>query len=143
MIVIEAPEGWILDKTHTNPFYFLLAGETYKSARTLMYINVEVMEVSFEQAVQNDIAAFKKGCVNTDIKDQKRTSLLESGCENRTQMFTCNRERNSYVDLVTKIDFNRSLLNIVLSADTTADISRYRKDYDFVLQHLTMIKSKK
>ena len=58
-------------------------------------------------------------------------------------MFTCNGEGNSYVDLVTKIDFNGSLLNIVLSADTTADISHYRKDYDFVLQHLTMIKSKK
>jgi hypothetical protein len=143
MIVVEAPEGWVLDKTHNNPFYFLLDGDTYKSARTLMYINVEALEVPFEQAVQNDITSFKKGCVNADIKDQKRASLLESGCENRTQIFACNRESNSYVDLVTKIDFNGSLLNAVLSGDTTGDISRYRNEYDFLLQHLTMIKSKK
>jgi len=32
------------------------------------------------------------------------------------------------------------LLNIVLSADSASELSCYRKDYDFVLRHLTVVK---
>jgi hypothetical protein len=143
MIVVELPKGWSLDKSRPDLFYILKSGDTYESARTLMYIRVEALQVSLKQAVLNDIASFKSSCERSIIEDLKRPPLLENGCESNTQMFSCKSQKNSFIDLVTKIAFTKSLLNVVLSADKPEDIEKYRRDYDFLLQHLTMIKSQK
>jgi hypothetical protein len=74
------------------------------------------------------------------VQDLKPADLLEQGCERKTQMFSCQKKDGSYIDLVTKIAFRGSLLNVVLSADTATAISRCRNDYDFILKHITMIK---
>ena len=81
MIVIELPKGWILDKSRPDLFYILKSGDTYESARTLMYIRVEALKVSLKQAVLNDVASFKSSCESSIIEDLKRPPLLEDGCE--------------------------------------------------------------
>jgi hypothetical protein len=101
------------------------------------------LNASLKQAVLNDIASYKSSCEKPFIEDLKRASLLENGCENIAQIFSCKKQNNPYVDLVTKIAFTGSLLNIVLSADKREDIEKHRNDYDYLLQHLTMIKSQK
>jgi hypothetical protein len=140
IVVVEPPNGWVLDKTKKNPFYFVKQGENYDSARTLMYIHVERLEASFRSAVQNDAQSFGKGCDFVDIQDFPKTGLLEEGCESKAQMFSCHRQKNPYVDLVTKISIGGLLLNVVLSADNKSQILEYRTDYDFLLRHLTMVK---
>jgi len=142
MIAVELPDGWLLDGKYKNPYYFLLEGDSYESEHTLIYIIVEALKVSFEQSIEADIALYKKNCKELNIQYLQSESLLEQGCENRTQIFTCNEQQNSYVDLVTNINFNGLLLHVVLSADTSDEITRYRNDYDFLLKHLTVIKLK-
>jgi hypothetical protein len=140
IIVVQLPWGWVRDKTQNWPFYFVRRGENYSNARTLMYIVVEPLEVSFERAVENDIQYLQKRCEKLVVQDLKPADLLEQGCERKTQMFSCQKKDGSYIDLVTKIAFRGSLLNVVLSADTATAISRCRNDYDFILKHITMIK---
>jgi len=54
-------------------------------------------------------------------------------------MFLCDRKQKPYVDLATKISIGGLLVNVVLSADATAEIEKYRKDYEFLLKHLTIV----
>jgi len=140
IVAVELPDGWIFDANRKGVFYFLKRGEDYKSARTLMYVNVEKLEGPLDGAVQRDKQAFQKNCGATEVKDLARPALLERGCESRTQLFSCQRKQNPYVDLVTKISIDGLLLNVVLSADSATEISGYRRDYDFVLAHLTVVK---
>lgn len=140
IVVVELPSGWVLDKTKNGPFYFVRNGENYNTARTLMYINVERLEVPFRRAIQNDSESFKNSCGQADIQDLAKADLLEQGCESKTQLFSCHREKNPYVDLVTKISIGGSLLNVVLSADNTSQASQFGRDYEYVLKHLTMVK---
>jgi len=142
-VAVELPEGWVLDRNRNGAFYFLKRGESYQSARTLMYVNVEALDKSLENAIRKDTQSFQKNCHPSEIKDLAKPRLLEEGCESKTQMFSCRREQNPYVDLVTKISIDNLLLNVVLSADDAGEISRYRKDYDSVLMHLTVVKSER
>jgi hypothetical protein len=140
IVAVELPDGWVLDANRKGVFYFLKRREDYNSARTLMYVNVEKREGSLERAVQKDRQSFQKNCDATEVRDLAKPGLLEQGCECRTQLFSCQRKQNPYVDLVTKISIDGLLLNVVLSADSASELSSYRKDYDFVLRHLTVVK---
>lgn len=140
IVVVQPPSGWFLDKTRNGPFYFIKRGENYSSARTLMYINVEHLDVPLQTAVHNDARSFKEKCKGAEIEDRPNSQLLEQGCASKTQLFSCRRTQNAYVDLVTKIAINGFLLNVVLSTDTAPEISKYGEDYKFLLKHLTMIK---
>jgi len=140
IVVVELPTGWALDKAKNGPFYFVRNGENYNSARTLMYINVERLEVPLPRAIQNDFESFRTSCQPSAIQDLAKPGLLEQGCESKTQLFSCRRRKNPYVDLATKIAIGGSLLNVVLSADNASQISQYRQDYEYVLKHLTMVK---
>lgn len=104
-----------------------------------MYINVEQMEVPFRQAVQNDMKSFQSSCKQSDVREQEKPELLESGCEATTQLFTCIRKPKTYVELATKISIGGLLLNIVLSAETMTELKKYKKDYEFLLRHLTIV----
>lgn len=139
IVVVEPPPGWGLDRARKEPFYLFKRGETYEDARTLIYINVERMEVPFQRAVQMDRDSFQANCRPSRIRDMDKPELLEQGCESKTQLFICDRKQKPYVDLVTKISIGGLLLNVVLSGDTWPEISRYRKDYEFLLKHLTVI----
>ena len=139
IVVAEAPVGWILDQTKRNPFYFLRQGENYETARILMYINIEKLDVPLRRAVEKDAQSFRSICNPSEIRDLARIELLEQGCESKTQLFLCRRQDNPYVDLVTKISIGGLLLNVVLSADNTSQISQNRRDYDFLLKHLTLV----
>jgi hypothetical protein len=139
-VAVELPDGWIFDANREGVFYFLKRGEDYKSARTLMYVNVEKLEGPLDGAVQKDRQSFQKNCDQAEVKDLAKPALLEQGCESRTQLFSCQRKQSPYLDLVTKISIDGLLLNVVLSADNAKEISSYRKDYDFVLGHMTVVK---
>jgi len=139
IVAVELPDGWVLDQNRNGVFYFLKRGEDYKTARTLMYVNVQRLDGSLDLAVHRDSQSFREGCAAAEIQDLDKPKLLEQGCECKAQMFTCPRKQNPYVDLVTKISIEGLLLNVVLSADNTSEISRYRRDYDFVLAHLTVV----
>jgi hypothetical protein len=130
----------VLDGKRNGVFYFVKRGESYQNARTLMYVNVEALDKSLENSVQKDMQSFQKDCHPSEIKDLAKPGLLEEGCESKTQMFSCQRKQNPYVDLVTKISIENLLLNVVLSADDEGEISRYRKDYGSVLMHLAVVK---
>jgi hypothetical protein len=139
IVIAEAPPRWALDKARQNPFFFFKHGENYDNARTLMYIRVERLDVPLQRAVENDQRSFQERGNNCEVRDLARAPLLERGCESRTQLFLCNGGRKPYVDLVTKISIKGLLLNVVLSADTISEISKYRDDYNFLLQHLTLV----
>jgi len=140
-IAIRLPDGWWLNSRSRYPFYFLLQGDSYESAHTYMYITVEALEGTFDQSIDADVATYKQYCSELNVESLPGTSLFEQGCENRTQKFTCNKQQESYVDVITNINFFGSLVHVALSADTSADIEHYRNDYDFLLKHLVMIKS--
>lgn len=54
IFAVELPQGWVLEKTKSNPFFLIKAGETYENARTLMYINVQRLDATFSDAVKRD-----------------------------------------------------------------------------------------
>jgi hypothetical protein len=139
IVVAEAPVGWVLDQTKHNPFYFLRQGENYETARILMYINVEKLDVPLGRAVEKDAQSFRSTCNASEIKDLARIELLEQGCKSKTELFLCRRKENPYVDLVTKISIGGLLLNVVLSADNASQISQNRTAYEFLLKHLTLM----
>ncbi|MEJ2110029.1 MAG: hypothetical protein P8Z37_08975 [Acidobacteriota bacterium] len=140
-IAIKLPYGWSLDSKNKYPFYFWLKGDSYESSHTYMYITVEALEVTFEQSINADVSTYKQYCSELNIENLPTTSLLQQDFENNTQIFTCNKEQEPYVDLITKINFNGSLVHVALSAETSDEIELYRKDYNFLLKHLIMIKS--
>jgi len=139
IVAAQAPPPWVLDKSRKQPFYFFKTGENYESARTLMYINVERLEVPFRRAIQNDVKSFGSSCQPSSVREEGKPNLLEGGCEATTQLFTCKRKVKGYVDLVTKISIGGLLVNVVLSADTMSEVEKYRKDYDFLLKHLALV----
>jgi hypothetical protein len=139
IVAAEPPPGWALDTTRKNPFFFLKSGEKYESARTLMYVNIERLDGPFQSAVQRDAHTFSESCQPSRIEDVVQPNILEQGCERKAQMFYCERKKGAYVDLNTKISVGGLLLNVVLSSDSTEEISRYKKDYEFLLKHLALV----
>jgi hypothetical protein len=138
-IAVEPPQGWALEASKKNPFYFIKSGEKYENARTLMYINIERLDGPFQSAVQKDAHSFSESCQPSRIEDSAQVEILEQGCEKKTLLFRCGKSQGAYVDLATKISVGGLLVNVVLSADNEAEISRYRKDYEFLLKHLALV----
>lgn len=143
IVAVELPQGWELDRhkrTKDSPFYFIRSGEAIETTRTLMDVTIEKLEVPFRTAVENDARGFKENCDPSRIEDVPELDILERSCEKKTQMFFCDRKEEGYVDLATKIAIGGSLLNVVLTSENKAGISQYRKDYEFLLKHLAMVK---
>ncbi len=139
VIAVELPSGWVREENKSNPFFLLRAGDRYESARTLMYINVQRLDSSFEQTVKNDERDFRQSDPSAQILDEPQLEVLEKGCPTKTQRFVYRLKQKTYVDQVTKIGINGLLLNVVLSSDSEAEIARYQKDYEFVLKHLGLV----
>jgi hypothetical protein len=140
IVAVELPAGWALEKSKSDPFYFLRSGEKYSSARTLMYVHIERLDTSLQSAIKEDVREFRESCPQSRVEEMSALDILEHGCERFTQMFSCDRKQGAYVDLVTKIAIKGLLLNLVLSTDNAAEISRFRKDYEFVLKHLALVR---
>jgi hypothetical protein len=139
IVVVQLPPGWLLDKSHRGPFFFVRKGENYNTASTLMYINVQSLPYSLSRAVQEDTQSAEKSCDKLRVRNLAPADLLEEGCDRVTQEFSCQRKTGSYVDLVTKIGIRGLLLNVVLSADSALEISKYKDDYKYLLSHLTLV----
>jgi hypothetical protein len=140
IIVAEAPPGWALNKRRSGAFFFTKVGSGKSDSSVLMYIAAEPLETTFENAIQADIQQFREKCERLDVKDAGPAGILEMGCAHKTQVFSCRREQNPYTELVTKIGFNGTLLNVVLSADDADGLAQNRSAYDYLLKHLTMVK---
>jgi hypothetical protein len=140
IFAVELPHGWVLDKTKSNPFFLIKAGETYQNARTLMYINVQRLDATFSDAVKRDEETFRESCRESRIQDATKLEILERGCESKTQTFFCDKKPGAYVDFATKISLSGLLVNVVLSGDTEVETARYKMDYEFVLKHLALVR---
>src|ERR1035438_782917 len=90
---VEPPQGWSLDITRKNPYYFLKSGEKYESVRTLMYINIERLDGPLQSAVERDARSFSEGCQPSRIEDLAQPDILEQGCERKAQMFRSEERR--------------------------------------------------
>jgi hypothetical protein len=141
ILAVELPSGWLREEKKSNPFFLLRVGDRYESAPTLMYINVQRLDSSFEQAVKNDERDFRQSDPSAQILDEPAPAVLEAGCPVNTQRFVYQHEQKTYIDQVTKIGIDGLLLNVVLSSDSEAEITRYQKDYMFLLQHLALVAS--
>lgn len=139
-IAIETPQGWALDEEHDGVFYIVKVGDNFKTARTLMYINVQRLSGSLAAAVESDEKSFRDGCHPSRIVDLAQPELLESACERKAQEFHCERQASPYVDRATKISVGGLLVNVVLSSDNETQIHRYESDYAFLLKHLALVK---
>ena len=135
-LAMELPTGWFHDSTEKDPFYVIKKGESYKSAKVLMYVNAEPLGSPFDEAVKDDVSAFRQRCEKLSVEDLKRPIILEKACPVISQMFTCSKKDGSYVDLDTKIAISGLLVNVVLSAPTREELEKYKADYNFLLQHL-------
>lgn len=140
IFAVELPQGWVLDKSKSNPFFLTKAGETYKNGRTLIYINIQRLDGTFSDALKRDERTFRESCRESRIQDATKLQILERGCENKTQTFFCNKKPRGYVDFVTKISLSGLLINVVLSGDTEVETAKYKKDYEFVLKHLALVR---
>jgi hypothetical protein len=140
IIVFSAPNGWHLDSSQHRQAYLIKDGETYERARALIYMAVEPLEVSLEQAAKNDTEELKSKCAILSVTNLPPATLMDGDCDRVTQMFDCNKPTGSYIDLDTKIAFNGVLLNIVLSGDKKGDITDNQEAYTFLLRHVTLVK---
>jgi hypothetical protein len=138
IVIVQLPQGWKVARRETGLFYFTQNDESYQAAHTLMYIHVETLETKLDQAVASDEVSFKARCSSADIKTLPPADLLEHGCARVTQTFEC-RASPRYVDLATKLAIQGLLMDVVLSADSQADIDKHRKEYDELLRHLTVL----
>lgn len=141
IIAVELPSGWLRDEKKNNPFFLLRVGDRYESAGTLMYINVQGLDSSFEQAAKDDEREFRHSNPSAQVVNEPPEEILESGCAVKTQRFVYQREQKTYIDQVTKIGIGNLLLNVVLSSDSEAEVARYQKDYEFLLKHLALVAS--
>jgi hypothetical protein len=139
VIAIQLPLGWQREEKKNNPFFLLRNGDRYETARTLMYVNVQQLDSSFEQAVKNDENDFRQRHSSMQILDEPQPEILEAGCAAETQRFIYQNARETSVEEVTKIGIGGQLINVVLSSDSEAEIARYRKDYKFLLEHLGLV----
>ena len=139
IFAVELPGGWHFDHARNYTYFFLKDGDTYQSARTLMYVHIEKLDVPFQKAVENDMRESRASCPEMRIEDELSPKLLETGCEQKTQKFVCTQKQNPYVDLATKISIGGLLLNVVLSADNEMEIARYRADYGVLVEHLALV----
>jgi len=139
ILAAEPPPGWSVDKSRKNPFYLLKNGEKYETARTLMYVRIEELDGPLHLAVENDERSFKSGCPGARIEDASQFEILEQGCQRKTQIFHCEKQKGGWIDLATKVSIQGLLLNVVLSADNEEEIARYRKDYEELLKHLGLV----
>ena len=138
ILAAKAPPGWALYEDKKNPFFFLKPGDKYETARTVMYVRIERLDSPFQSAVEKDARTFSENCQPSRIEDVGQLEIMEKGCERKTQMFVCGRKQGPQVDLDTKIAIGGLLLNVVLSSDSAEEISRYKKDYEFLLEHLAL-----
>lgn len=138
MLAATAPPGWGLYENKKNPFFFLKPGDKYETARTVMYVRIERLDDSLQNAVERDARTFNETCQPSRIEDVAQLEIMEKGCERKTQMFFCGTKHGPQVDLDTKIAIEGFLLNVVLSSDSEEEISRYKKDYEFLLKHLAL-----
>jgi hypothetical protein len=136
IIAIEPPKGWFHDTTQKDPFYLIRRGENHENAKTVMYVSVEPLTVTFDEAVRNDVKEFRQSCEKLSVDKIRTPDLLEKGCKVATHVFTCAKKKGSHIDLDTKIAIRGILLNVVLSAETQSEIETYRSDYNYLLQHL-------
>lgn len=104
-----------------------------------MYINIQHLNGSFEQAVESDARDFRRRDPSAQIVDDVQLEILEKGCPAKTQRFIYRDKGKPYVDQVTKIGINGLLLNVILSSNSTAEIARYEKDYKFLLKHIGLV----
>ena len=77
LFALELPKGWGLDSTHKNPYYFILKGESYDSAKTLIYINIERLQDSFNSSISKDSNEFQTSCPSAKIINLKTTNPLK------------------------------------------------------------------
>jgi hypothetical protein len=138
ILAATAPPGWGLYEKEKNPFFFLRPGDKYETARTVMYVRIERLDPPFQSAVERDARTFNEKCQPSRIEDVAQLEIMEKGCERKTQMFFCGRKQGPLVDMDTKIAIGGLLLNVVLSSDSVEEISRYKKDYEFLLKHLAL-----
>jgi hypothetical protein len=136
IIAIEPPKGWFHDTTQKDPFYLIRRGENHENAKTVIYVSVELLTVTFDEAVQNDAKGFRQGCEKPSVDKIRTPDLLEKGCKAATHVFTCAKKKGSHIDLDTKIAIRGILVKVVLSAETQSEIETYRSDYNYLLQHL-------
>jgi hypothetical protein len=139
MLAVTAPPGWALYEKEKNPFIFLRPGDKYETARTVMYVRIERLDPPFQSAVERDARSFNENCQPSKIEDVAQLEIMEKDCERKTQMFFCGTKQGPQVDLDTKIAIGGFLLNVVLSSDSAEEISRYKKDYEFLLKHLAFV----
>ena len=139
LFAIQPPQGWVRDSTEKTPFFLVKEGENFKTTKSLIYVAVEPLRVSFEEAVQNDAESFGSNCGKLDIEDLKRQNILEKGCKTATQVFACTKTKGSHSDLDTKIAINGLLRNVALTSDTREDLAKYKSAYDFLLMHIARV----
>ena len=138
MLAVTAPPGWGLYENKKNPFFFLMPGDKYETARTVMYVRIQRLDDSLQNAIERDARTFNENCQPSKIEDVAQIEIMEKGCERKTQLFFCGRKQEPLVDMDTKIAIGDILLNVVLSSDSVEEISRYKKDYEFLLKHLAL-----
>src|SRR5208282_5107196 len=100
ILTAELPSGWLREEKKSNPFFLLRVGDRYESARTLMYINVQRLDSSFEQAVKNDEQDFRRSDPSAQILDEPAPAVLEAGCPVNTRRFVYQHEQKTYIDQV-------------------------------------------
>jgi hypothetical protein len=141
VIAVELPSGWTRYEKKSNPFFFLRVGDHYETARTLMYVNVQRLDGSLDQAAENDVRDFRRSDPSAKILDEPQPEILEKGCAVKSQRFIYADGQKTYVDQVTKIAVNGLLLNVVLTSDSETEVKRYQDDYDFLLKHVGLVMS--
>jgi hypothetical protein len=139
IVIAQAPDNWTTDTNHGDVLYFIPSGETFKAARTIMYVRPEPLADSLSDATKRDEQHFQKSCSPVEIKRSSTPPLLDEECDHVTQIYSCAQLHGSYVEKVTKIAINGVLLNVVISADSLDQISRYNAAYEYVLQHVTIV----
>ncbi len=139
IVAVELPSGWVREEGKRSPFFLLRAGDRSETATTLIYVNVQRLSSSFDQAVSNDAREFRMSDPSVQITDEPTPEILESDCPAKTQRFVYQQNHKTYVDEVTKIGINGLLLNVVLSSEGGPEIERYQMEYQFVLKHLALV----
>ncbi len=141
ILAAQIPPGWTLYEKKKNPFFLLRDGDQYATARTVIYINVQGLEVPFEDAVRKDEINFRKDNPEVRIVNEPQPEILEKGCAVKTQRFFYQKGKAPTVDRVTKIAVGKLLLNVVISSDSDAEIEPFKHDYEYLLKNLAVVGS--
>ena len=142
-IIIKAPNGWILDcesgSENGISAVFYKNGETWQTAKTVMYINFASLKIENQKKLNDlisyDIQKFKENYEGIEIKTKQKIQLKNFG--GIVKYFGGGNYKN--VEYLAYLDLKEFAIMLVISSRSKDDLSNNYSNFKELLKSINVI----